>query len=182
MPNKRSWHRCTIWAGVLLVTGIAAWSVWKTTPATVVVQRAALELRDAKLYLQKDQTPFTGLLVEEWRPGQRRAEVSIRDGLAHGVTRGWFENGRREVEEHFVRGVSHGTRTRWHENGARLSEVKIRDGKLAGVFREWHPNGRLARETPLRDGVPHGEVRSWDAQGKLTGTARVEHGKRVARD
>ena len=182
MPNKLSWRRCTIWAGVLLVTGLAAWSIREMRPTPIVVQRAALDLRDGKLYQHAAQTPFTGLLVEEWRPGARRAEVSIRDGLADGVTRGWFESGQAEVEEHFVRGVSHGRRTRWYENGARRSEVKVRAGKLAGVFREWHPNGRLARETPLRDGVPHGEARSWDAQGKLTGTAHVEHGKRVARD
>lgn len=182
MLNKLSWRRCTIWAGVLLVACLAAWSFRATPPAPIAVQRADLDLRDGRLYLRNAPAPFAGLLIEDWRPGQRRTEISIRDGQAHGVTRGWFENGQREVEEYFVRGVSHGPRTRWHENGARRSEVKVRDGKLAGVFREWHPNGRLARETPLRDGVPHGEVRSWDAQGKLTGTARVEHGKRVARD
>jgi len=184
MPNKPSWRRRLLGLGTLVALAFVTWGVREklappAPPATAL--RADLTLRDGALHLRASAQPFTGLLVEDWRPGQRRTEVGIRDGRAHGLSRGWFENGRLEVEETFVRGVSHGTRTRFFPDGAKKSAVKIRDGQLADTFREWHPNGRLARETPLVAGVPHGEVRSWDEQGQLTGTARVEHGQRVSR-
>lgn len=151
-------------------------------PPPALAIRADLVLRDGVLFKRDTTQPFTGLLVEEWKPGVRRTEVAIADGRAHGLSRGWYENGHLEVEETFVHGVSHGTRTRWYDDGVKKSQVEIREGRLTGVFREWHPNGRLARETPLVDGVPHGEVRGWDTKGKLAGTAQVDHGQRVTRD
>jgi len=182
MPNKPSFRRLLLGAGVLAAVALGAWGVRERLTPPEAALRAELVLREGVLYRQGSAQPFSGLVVEDWQPGRRRTEVTIRDGRAHGLSRGWYESGQIEVEERFVRGVSHGTRTRWHADGAKKSEVKIRDGRLAGVFREWHPNGRLARETPLAEGVPHGEVRGWDAQGRLTGTARVEHGERVQRN
>lgn len=185
MPNKPSWRRRLLGIGALVALALVTWGLREhftppVPPATAL--RADLTLRDGALHLGAATSPFTGLLVEDWRPGQRRTEVTIRDGRAHGLSRGWFENGRLEVEETFAHGVSHGTRTRYFSDGAKKSEVKIRDGELTGTFREWHANGRLARETPLVAGVPHGEVRSWDERGTLTGTARVERGQRVSRN
>lgn len=185
MPNKPSWRHSILGIGTLVALGLATWGVqaWRTPPPALpaTALRAELTLSDGVLY-RRDSQPFTGLLVEDWKPGVRRTEVAIADGRAHGLTRGWYESGQLETEEHFVRGVSHGTRTRWYENGAKKSSVEIRDGKLSGVFREWHPNGRLARETPLSDGVPHGEIRGWDAEGHPTATALVDHGQRVSRN
>ena len=171
-------------AGVLAGLGLMvwAWRVGATRPAPDTALRTELVLREGVLYRPSVTLPFQGLLVENWRPAQRRVEGTIVEGRAHGRSRGWYENGQIEVEEHFVHGISHGTRTRWFAAGGRKSQVEIRQGQLTGTFWEWHPNGQRARETPLRDGVPHGEARSWDAQGKLAGTAQVEHGQRVARD
>lgn len=181
MPNKPSWRRRLLGIGALVAIALVTWTVREAlAPPPEIAHRADLVLRDGALYRRAAAQPFDGLLVEDWRPGQRRTEVTVRAGRAHGLSRGWYENGRLEVQETFVRGVSHGTRTRWFDTGAKKSEVKIRDGQLTGVFREWHPNGRLARETPLKDGVAHGEVRAWDDRGQSTGTALVDHGQRVS--
>lgn len=184
MLNKPSRRRRFIGAIALVAIAFAVgWGIRELlAPPPAKVQRADLVLRGGVLYVKDATQPFTGLLVEYWSPGRLRAEVAIRDGRAHGLSRGWYESGQLEVRESFVRGVSHGTRTRWYAEGVKKSEVMIRDGQLADVFREWHPNGRLARETPIESGVPHGEARSWDAQGNPTGTAMVDHGKRVSRD
>lgn len=183
MPNKPSWRCLSLGIGAFVAIAVVVWGVRKHfAPPPAVVYRADLVLREGALFRPDAAQPFSGLLVEEWKAGVRRAEVTIREGRANGLSRGWFENGELEVEETFANGVSDGLRTRWHETGAKKSQVKIRGGQLTGVFREWHANGSLARETPLRDGVPHGEARSWDAEGNLTGTARVAHGKLVSRN
>ena len=183
MFNKTSWRRRLTGIVTLVAIVFVTWAVreWRA-PAPETATRAELDLRDGILFRQGATQAFSGLLIEEWKPGRRRTEVAIRDGRAHGLSRGWYEKGQLEVGERFVRGGSHGTRTRWYADGVKKSEVRIRDGQMVGVFREWHPNGRLARETPLEAGVAHGEVRGWDAQGQLAGTALVEHGKLVHRD
>lgn len=167
-------------ACVLLVVTVVVWRGWTARVPVEKALRSELELRAGVLYRAAAALPFEGLIVEDWRAGQRRVEVTIGGGRAHGLSRGWYENGQIEVEEHFVHGVSHGTRTRWFAEGGKKSQVEIRQGQLSGTFREWHPNGQLARETPLRNGVAHGEVKSWDVAGKLTGTAQVSHGQKVA--
>lgn len=170
-----------LWLGLLAGVGLGVWA-WRggaTRPPPDAALRTELALREGVLYRPKATLPFQGLLVENWRPAQRRVEVTIVDGRAHGRSRGWYENGQIEVEEHFVHGVSHGTRTRWFAEGGRKSQVEIRQGQLTGTFREWHPNGQRARETPLRDGLAHGEVKSWDDAGRLSGTAQVTRGQKV---
>jgi hypothetical protein len=183
MPNKHAWRYRLPWvAGLVAIVG-AAWGVFPwlaTAPASAT--RAELVRRDGVMFRPEATQPFSGLLVEEWRPGVRRTEVTLRDGRADGRSRGWHENGRLEVEETFVRGVSHGIRTRWYADGTRKSQVKIRAGRLVGTFREWHSNGQLARETPLAAGVGHGRVRAWDAEGHSAGVAIVEHGTLLRRE
>ena len=167
--------------GLLAGVGLGVWAWWAgaTRPPPDTALRTELVLREGVLYRPSATRPFEGLLVENWRPAQRRVEVTIVEGRAHGRSRGWYENGQIEVEEHFVRGVSHGTRTRWFAEGGKKSQVEIRQGQLTGTFREWHPNGQRARETPLREGLAHGEVKSWDTAGRLTGTAQVARGQKV---
>jgi antitoxin component YwqK of YwqJK toxin-antitoxin module len=182
MPTNLSWRRFVIGTAALIAIALVVWLALEPAAPLATVGRADIELREGVLYRRVDKQPFSGLVIEEWRPGHRRAEVAVREGRAHGLSQGWYENGQREVEEFFVRGVSHGTRTRWYADGVEKSQVKIRDGQLVGVFREWHPNGKLARETSLQGGVPHGDARAWDTQGQPVGSAKVEHGRLVQRD
>ena len=39
---------------------------------------------------------------------QRKLEIEIHDGKAHGHSRGWYDNGQMEVDETFVHGGGHG--------------------------------------------------------------------------
>ena len=121
--------------------------------------------------------PIAGRLVQRWTADRRRVEVTIVDGRAHGLGRGWCENGQIDVEERFLGGVSHGTGTRWLAGGGGgvggHPLLKIVRRYVAGVFREWQANGRRARETLLVAGGPHGEATSWDTAGKPIGTAQV---------
>jgi len=140
------------------------------------------ELRNGLVFRSGAQAPFDGVLVENWSAARRKAEVPVRRGKVHGVTRGWYQNGTREVEETFRGGVSHGWRTRWHPNGAIKSQVWIQHGTLCGSFREWHPNGRLARVTPMKAGQADGLVRSWEVDGSSGGLVVVKEGKPVGRE
>ncbi len=182
MPTKLSWRRFVIGPAVLVAIALAVWLAVEPSAPVATVRRADVELREGVLYRRGEKQAFSGLVIEEWGPAKRRAEVAVHEGRAHGLSQGWYENGQREVEETFVRGVSHGTRTRWYADGARKSQVKIREGQLVGTFREWHPNGQLARETSLQAGVPHGDAKAWDLRGQPVGSAKVEQGKLVQRD
>jgi len=136
--------------------------------------RSALELReDQRLYVPGAGTTFTGLLVEDFTPEARKLEIEIRNGKAHGRSRGWFENGQIEVEETFVRGVSNGRRTRWYANGRKRAETDIVEGVVEGSHREWHDNGAIAVEMTLKNGLPDGITKTWHPSGAPK--SRIEH-------
>jgi len=72
------------------------------------------------LYKPTVTVPIAGRLVQRWTADRSRVEVTIVDGGAHGLARGWCENGQIDVEERFLGGVSRGTGTRWLAGRGRI--------------------------------------------------------------
>ena len=177
MHNSVCLLRYTCWA--VMVFG--GW--WTLSRGPVAVEssryatRAELELRDGVLMRIGDSRPFDGHLVEDWRPGVRKVDLTVRQGRLQGPALGWYESGQLEVSETFERGFSHGTRLRWWPSGAIKSQAQITHGVMVGIFREWHENGRLARETPLKQGHSDGLVCTWSSSGALASRVAVSPGK-----
>jgi len=166
-------------AGALLIAAVAAAVLlWPrgNSPNGGERTRADLDLRDGILYLHGSDAPFTGTLVEDYGKDSRKLAISIRNGRADGLSRGWHENGQMEVEETFAGGISNGVRTRWHVNGVKKSEASIVDGKITGRYVGWHDNGQKAAEVPMVDGMPHGLAEAWHPSGKLKSRVQLHHG------
>lgn len=156
------------------VLALAAAALWFNQPSEALVERTRdqLELRDGTLFAKDSDERFTGILTEYFSGTNKRSSIEILDGKAHGLSRGWHENGQLEVEETFEQGVAHGQRTRWHANGQKKSEAMIMNGELNGRFTQFHPNGQRAAEVNMVAGKPHGESLAWNDAGDLA--ARVE--------
>ena len=75
-----------------------------------------LELRDDLRYFE--EKPFTGVAVEKYPNGQKRYEITFKDGKWHGL------------------------RTRWWNNGQKMGEITYKDGKPISV-KEWDKDGNL---------------------------------------
>ena len=168
-------------AGGMLVAIVAA-GVWLCGPwggGARALTRDQLELRDGVLFAAGEQQPFSGTLVEFYSTAVRKLSIDIRDGKAHGRSRGWFDNGQLEVEESFVAGISHGPRTRWFPNGQEKSKAYIENGQISGEYKEWHENGQLAVVMNIENGQPSGNVESWHASGALKSRSQMKHGQVV---
>lgn len=70
-----------------------------------VVEVYKLFERDGLLYVRKESDPFTGIAVDYWPDGNKRAEGMVLDGKPHGKE------------------------TWWHEGGQKWKEIEYRDGK-----------------------------------------------------
>jgi antitoxin component YwqK of YwqJK toxin-antitoxin module len=188
LVNSRAARRAVGLIALALLVAIA-WSLWpsgdeqRPIGPPVEVLRNALELRDdQRLYELGAKKPFNGLLVENFSEEQRKMEIEIHDGKAHGHSRGWYDNGQLEVDESFVHGVSNGRRTRWHANGKKRSEADIVDGEIQGDYLEWHENGAKAVEMTMKNGQPEGLVEAWYPDGKLKSRTRFDGGKIAERE
>lgn len=99
--------------------------------------------------------------------GKLRSEVTLIDGVPHGVTRFWHDNGQLARELPVHHGVPHGIGKQWDRNGKLLGTSEMLNG--TGFSREWHENGALYLEIPYVDGCQHGAAKSWNQAGVLQG-------------
>jgi hypothetical protein len=141
--------------------------------------RSEFALLDGKLRPLGGGEPFTGTLYDKSSKGAMIAELPVRDGLVHGLARGWHENGQVEVEEPFVDGLSHGERIRWHANGSVRSKANIVRGVLQGSFTEWHPNGQMKTRMNLVDGLGEGLCETWAETGQALPPVTLKAGQPV---
>jgi len=182
MSNKKY---LVLAVGIALAAVVTTILVWPRPAEDLPgreLTRSELELRDGRLFVPGEEEPFDGTLVEYFAGQTMKASIEIKDGNAHGVTRGWYESGQVEVEEHFTEGVSHGLRTRWHANGQKRSEVEVVDGKLSGQYAEWYDNGTKAAQAYLVDGKADGLSEAWHRSGKLKSRVKLNHGEVVSRE
>lgn len=71
--------------------------------------------------------------------------------------------------ENYVNGVQHGISHEWYEDGTLRSEATAYLGRPIGVSKEWHRNGKLAAERVFADdGLTMLADRAWDEHGRLT--------------
>ncbi|WP_326767967.1 hypothetical protein OG978_28625 [Streptomyces sp. NBC_01591] len=75
----------------------------------------------------------------------------------------------------YVEGVQHGPSREWYEDGTLRSEATAREGRPAGVSGEWHPNGVLAAEVEFSEnGLRTLAERRWDEEGQPTKNWRAD--------
>jgi antitoxin component YwqK of YwqJK toxin-antitoxin module len=178
-PDGNRWRqRVVIFFGALLVGVIAFWLIERPAPhraAAIEKNRNELEFRDGRFL---DGTNFfTGTVVEFYAPGQLKSRSNILNGLAEGLSQGWFTNGVLQVTESFTHGVSNGERIKFYESGQKLSVACIVDGQLQGRYQRWHDNGHLAEQVNLTNGVASGEALAYYADGSLKSRVLLADGK-----
>ena len=103
------------------------------------------------------------------------------DGVRHGMSIGYHENGVKRSKVRYEQGRENGTVTLWYDNGRREYEVFFVAGVKQGIEKWWYDNGVQRIEIRYRDGVEHGQVSAWDRDGRLLAQKRYEHGSLIER-
>ena len=122
-------------------------------------------------------TVTTTVQRQQYRNGQLRQAVPLRDGKSHGVLRTWHRNGVLASEERYRNGVLHGVCRQWDETGRLLGEFEMKDG--TGIQREWHDSGRLKLEVSTVRKLFCGRNRIWLLDGSLLSERYYLHGRQV---
>ena len=68
-------------------------------------------------YLPDHKVPFTGKEVSYWPDGQKKTEISYKDGKRHGLKAHWYQSGQKLSEINYKYGKHDGLLTVWYENG-----------------------------------------------------------------
>ena len=84
--------------------------------------------RDGQLYAPDNDHPYTGIVFEFHKSGQKKREETFKDGELNGLS------------------------TIYHENGQKLSEVTYKGGRPDGLWTWWRENGQKSHEGTWKDG------------------------------
>ncbi len=112
-----------------------------------------------------------GLRRSLYEDGKVEVETQYADGVAHGFTRMYAEDGTLTREGTMKHGKRDGVMTEyWEGTKQRKRVVNYDDGQVAGVVKEYYLGGKLKREVSMKDESYHGEDKLYNEAGKVTQT------------
>jgi len=126
-------------AAIALLAVLAA-AGCATTNEPMVVDGNYLVERDGLWYEVDSEGPYTGVMVEYWPGGEKKAEAELVGGRVHGRLTEWYEDGQEASRAEYRDGILHGEAAAWYEDGQKLAEVEFVDGEEVSR-REWDAEG-----------------------------------------
>ena len=91
--------------------------------------------------------------VEYYDNGQKKEEITYKDGKPDGLWSWWHENGQKKSEGTYKDGKEDElVRIKWYSNGQKRSERMYKSGKYDGLSTFWYMNGQKWHEGTYKDG------------------------------
>ena len=128
------------------------------------VQERTEGYRDAEGKLVRD-----GFMTTYYESGQKKAEVSFKDGRPHGPRSTWFPSGQLSSQGQYQDGLEDGTWVNFFPTGVKQSEWRTVGGRWEGAFTQYHPNGKKRLEVEYVGGKRQGPLVVWDENGQVVG-------------
>ena len=122
---------------------------------------------------------ITEVILDFWYNDNLRSTVSVVDGLKHGESRSYHEDGE-TLEElcYYVNGVRDGQYTRYYDNGDLRELCIFIDGKISGIKVHYGLNNSVASRITYVDGKRHGQCINY-RHGRVTHICLFENDRLV---
>ena len=101
--------------------------------------------RDGQLYAPDNDQPYTGIVFEFHKSGQKKREETFKDGELNGLSTIYHENGQKKSEGNHKDGEREGLWTWWYGNGQKFYEDIYKDGELI-ESKKWDRDGNLIED------------------------------------
>ena len=137
-------------------------------------QKKTEELYLAATTVEKTPDEFWNLQFADY--------TTVGDGMRHGPSKAWYENGSQRHEGLYDMGKKSGTFTFWHANGQVAVTGDYQSDLPHGLWVYWHEMGQKAAIGKYQEGVLLGKWRWWDDNGRLARSTVYDGSERVATD
>ncbi len=132
-------------------------------------------------YKKEDGTKVNKQYVDnyyEYHPtGALKMELTIKDGKASGIIKGYSSEGALEYEREVVDPGKSGNYTSYFANGQKSAEGHLLNGDLSGAYKSYYPTGELKEEMNFEGGYKTGEYKKYFRNGKTQSIASFKNGK-----
>jgi len=133
-------------AGLFLLGSMLAFAAGEQR---VPIEKMELNQQTSLVYVQGQQTPFTGTVEKKYASGKLEATMEFKDGKLNG--------------KYII----------YENNGRKSTETIYKDGKENGYYYLYNSNGTYRTKGAYSMGKPVGEWEYYDKDGKLKDKAIV---------
>ncbi len=124
-----------------------------------------LEDREGVFYLKLSNTPYTGKSFEFHENGNKKSELTLKEGKIDGLLLQWHANGQKKTEVNFKDGKEDGLRVSWYKDGQKEQESNWKDGQMDGTLTLWHKNGKKMAQGTAKGGKSISR-QFWNSKGE----------------
>ena len=137
--------------GVFLVASALSFSAERKVQVEQVFKNANTDI----VYVQGEETPYTGIIEIKFPNGKTQALMAYKNGVMHG------------------KGIT------YYPSGKLLSEITFKNDKEEGIMKAYFENGKLQLEIPYKNGQVDGLVKRYDENGQVVEQATFKNGQEV---
>lgn len=102
--------------------------------------------------------------------GSLKSDVTIVDGVRHGVAHNYYSDGSVHSEIHYKHGKKDSISIWYYENGDKYRTTPYKEGKKHGMQTKYYRNGKLMAEIPYQNNVLQPGTKEYSETGKLITT------------
>lgn|GEM_PF-6747502 len=120
------------------------------------------------LYLERGtKNPISGRFIIQQKNGDLLADFTMVNGIRHGISKLFHENGKLELSGEWFQGEKKGVHSAYYANGKMKSHIPFKDDLQEGLVRRYRESGTLENEYESRQGKINGLFKVFDEKGKL---------------
>ena len=119
---------------------------------------------DGLVYLKKDMTPVTGIVIARNYNNQIISKSTYKLGRCHGLIQSWFDSGQLKHRSNFKEGKINGLYEEWYENGQLKVKEKYKNGQKNGTAKSWYSSGQIMYEKQYNQDLLIGQ-KCWNEKG-----------------
>lgn len=123
--------------------------------------------RQGIYYKVNSEMPFSGVAFSEYSNTQKEEENTFRNGVRHGKSLKWFNNGQIKFTGTYDSGYLEGKVMTYYENGQLEFEGNYKTGVKQGTCKEWYENGQIKFEGNYNVNFLTGFCKKWYENGSL---------------
>jgi len=124
-------------------------------------------------------TMITKISAEETIVKDNTQKSTYVDGLRHGMTWWYNENGKIKSKVNFQKGKENGIYTSYYDNGQKKLVVAYVEGQKHNIQKIYYDNGQLGSEVNYNMGRREGVMTEWDYEGYKSSEVFYKHNYKV---
>ena len=135
--------------GVFLVASALSFSAERKVQVEQVFKNANTDI----VYVQGEETPYTGIIEIKFPNGKTQALMAYKNGVEDGINIIYYENGNIEYEKNVTNNGRTVYEKHYFSSGKLDFEATYKDGQLDGVVKKYGENGQIIQQGTFKNGV-----------------------------